>query len=79
MKKSIDVVGRIVIPKHMMEELKLSYGGVAEVQLKGDTIEISNPKKRLVKSELLTNLELLKTKYNDPVLLKTIDIIEQLL
>lgn len=43
MKKQIDDLGRIVIPKEMRRELKLDNGSTVNVELVEDSIVLTNP------------------------------------
>lgn len=78
MKKVISDGGRIVVPKHMYEQLGVSVGDEVEIEIHGNMIQITNPKYEGVKSELLTNLKLLNNKYHDSMLSSAIDMIERL-
>lgn len=63
MKKRIDELGRIVIPKEWRKEIGLENGKEAEVELQDNKIVITNPNKTDYKTRCEKAIEYIKENY----------------
>lgn len=68
MKKQIDNLGRVVIPKEMRKELKLDNGSTVNVELVESSIILTNPGKVDYKQRIDKAIEYMK-----PIFMNCID------
>lgn len=68
MKKQIDNLGRVVIPKEMRKELKLDNGSTVNVELVEGSIVLTNPNEIDYKARINKAIEYMK-----PIFMNCID------